>query len=193
MHQIVLVQELIVVLVLGVFLDHHDDLGAHVLFVSLGDGVTLSTGALPLPGSVAAEGAADHGDAAGNHEGGVEAHAELTDDVDVLGFVVLLEVQAAAAGDGAQVLFQLFPGHADAVIGQSQGAVFLVQLQQDLIILLFGGDAVVGQALEIELVDGVTGVGDQLTQENLLVGIDGMDHHVQQLFAFGLKFFYSHD
>ena len=193
MHQVVLVQELVVVLVLGVLLDHHDDLGAHIFLVGLGDGVALSTGALPLPGGVAAKGAADHGDSAGNHEGGVEAYAELTDDVDVLGLVVLLEVQAAAAGDGAQVLLQFFLGHADAVIGQGQGAVCLVQLQQDLVILFLGGDAVVGQALEIELVDGVAGVGNQFAQEDLLVGVDGMDHHVQQLFAFGLEFFYSHD
>ena len=192
-HQVVLVQELVVVLVLGVLLDHHDDLGTHVFLVGLGDGVALSTGALPLPGGVTAEGAADHSDPAGHHEGGVEAHAELTDDVDVLGLVVLFEVQAAAAGDGAQVLLQLLLGHTDAVIGQGQGAVCLIQLQQDLVILFLGGDAVVGQALEIKLVDGVAGVGDQFAQEDLLVGVDGMDHHIQQLFAFGLKFFYSHD
>ena len=64
----------------------------------------------------------------GHHEGGVEAHAELADDVGgVLPAVLLLgqlllELEGAAAGDGAQVLLQLLLRHADAVVGDGQGA-----------------------------------------------------------------------
>ena len=49
----------------------------------------------------------------GHHEGGVEAHAELADDVG--GAVLLhalLELEGAAACDGAQVLLQLLLRHA---------------------------------------------------------------------------------
>ncbi len=68
----------------------------------------------------------------GHHEGGVEAHAELADDVGgVLPAVLLLgqlllELEGAAAGDGAQVLLQLLLRHADAVVGDGQGAGNLV-------------------------------------------------------------------
>ena len=96
-------------------------------------------------------------------------------------------------GDGAKVLLQLFPGHADAVIGDGQGAAVLVAGEQDAEIAFVHADRGVGQALIIQLVDGVRSVGDQLTQEDLLVGVDGVDHHVHQLFAFRLKFFLRHN
>uniref|UniRef100_UPI0040284E1E hypothetical protein n=1 Tax=Faecalibacterium sp. TaxID=1971605 RepID=UPI0040284E1E len=44
----------------------------------------------------------------------------------------------------------------------------------------------------IQLVDGVRGVGDQLPQENFLVGVDLVDQHIHQLFALCLKFFLGH-
>ena len=62
----------------------------------------------------------------GHHKGGVEAHAELADDVGgVLPAVLLLgqlllELEGAAAGDGAQVLLQLLLRHADAIVGDGQ-------------------------------------------------------------------------
>ena len=135
---------------------------------------------------------ADHRYTAGHHEGGVEANTKLANDVDVLGLVVLFKLQAAAAGNGAQVLLQFLLGHADAVVGEGDGAVGLVQIQPDFVVLFFGGNTVVGQAFEIQLVDGIAGVGNQLPQKNLLVGIDGMNHHIQQFFAFGLKLLNSH-
>jgi hypothetical protein len=45
----------------------------------------------------------------------------------------------------------------------------------------------IGQALEAQLVGGVGGVGNEFAQENVLVGIQGMDHQLQQLFDFGLE------
>ena len=96
-------------------------------------------------------------------------------------------------GDGAQVLLQLFFGHADAVIGDSQQAIVLVAGEQDAEIALVHAHGGIGQALIIKFVDGIRSVGDQLTQEDLLVGVDGVDHHVHQLFAFSLKFFLRHN
>ena len=191
-HQGVLVQEAVVIFLGGALLHHQDDLGAHLGLIRLGDGVALGALALPLPGGVAAIGPADHRDLAGHHEGRVEAHAELADDVDVIGLVLFLEVEAAAAGNGAQVLFQLLLGHADAVIGEGDGAVFLIQRQVDLIVLLAAGHRMVGEAFEIELVNGVAGVADELPQKDLLVGVDTVDHQVQQLFAFGFELFHCH-
>ena len=103
----------------------------------------------------------------------------------------VFKVEGAGVGDDAEVLLQLFPGHADAVIGDGQGAAVLVAGDQDAEIAFVHADGSVGQALIIQLVDGVRSVGDQLAQENFLVGVDGVDHHVHQLFALGLKFVFS--
>jgi hypothetical protein len=43
-----------------------------------------------------------------------------------------------------------------------------------------------------QLVQGIGGVGDQLTQKNLGVRIKGMDDQLQQLADFGLKFTFWH-
>jgi hypothetical protein len=62
----------------------------------------------------------------------------------------------------------------------------------DLQIVLRDADGGIGQALEIALIAGVRRVGDQLTQENLAVCIDRIDHQVKQLFALGLELMHSH-
>ena len=80
-------------------------------------------------------------------------------------------------------------GHADAVILHGQDAVFLIAGDEDAEIALVHAHGGVGQALIIQLIDGVRSVGDQLPQENLFIGVDGVDHHIHQLFAFSLKFF----
>ena len=177
---------------LSIRLDVQDDLGACGVLLGGGHFVAVHTGGLPLPGLVRTVGLGDDGDLVGHHEGGVEADAELADDVDVLVLVVLLEVQRTGVGDGAQVLLQLRFGHADAVVLHGEDAVFLVAGDQDAEIALVHAHGGVGQALIIQLVDGVRGVGDQLPQENFLVGVDGVDHHIHQLFALCLKFFLGH-
>ena len=135
----------------------------------------------------------------GHHEGGVEAHAELADDVGgVLPAVLLLgqlllELEGAAAGDGAQVLLQLLLRHADAVVGDGQGAGELVGGEGDLEVGAVQPHLVVGEGLVGQLVHRVAGVGDQLPQENLLVGVDGIDHQIQQPLGLGLELFLCHD
>ena len=71
------------------------------------DGVAAAAVGLPGKCLVRTVGAAYHADLVGNHEGGVEAHAKLADDVHVLALVIgvcLLEGLRARVGDGAQVL-----------------------------------------------------------------------------------------
>ena len=182
----------VVVLGVGAGLDVQDDVGAGGLLFGGGDLVALDAAGLPLPGLGTAVSFRDDGDVVGHHEGGVEADAELADDVDVFIGVLGLEVLAARMGDGAEVLFQLLAGHPDAVVRNGQQAVVLVEGEQDAEILPVHPHRGIGQALEIELVDGVGGVGDQLPQEDLLVGIDRIDHQVHQLFAFGLERLHCH-
>ncbi len=180
--------------------------GGHVLAQVQGDGgaalgllcrrngVALHAVALPLEGLLRAIRTRDDGHLVGHHEAGVEAHAELADDVHLgrvlasrLG-LLLLEFQAAGMGDGAQILLQRGLVHANAVVGNGDGAGLLVAGQFNA--QLVAVDVGVGQAGHIQLVERVAGVGNQLAQENLAVGVNGIDHEVQQ--ALGLRLEFTH-
>ena len=95
-------------------------------------------------------------------------------------------------GDRAEVVLELVLGHADTVIGDRQGAGVLIDGETDQEIAVLHADGIIRQGAEIELVDRVGGVRDQLAQENLLMGIDRIDHHIQELFGFGFELLFSH-
>ena len=173
-----------------------DDVGTMVVLAvalaraSRGNRVALDAVALPNKGLVRAIGAADDAHVVGHHEGGVEAHAKLADDVDVLALMLgvgLLEGLAARMGDGAQVAVELFLGHADAVVAHGDGACVLVKRQANGQLIGAKLHVRVGQCHKRQLVDGVRGVGDELAQEDLAVGIDGVDHEIKELFALGFE------
>ncbi len=90
-------------------------------------------------------------------------------------------------GDGAQVALQLLGGHANAVIRNGNGARVFIKGDANGQVALVDLDAGVGQTLKVELVDGVARVRDKLAQEDFLVGVDRVDHEVEQFFALGLK------
>ena len=183
----VLLQILVVLVVLGIGLDVEHDVGAHRILLTGLHGIAVLAVGGPPPGLPAAVGPGGHRDLIGHHESGVEAHAELADDIHIalaLALIlrrhVLLELEGAALGDGAQVLLQLLPGHADAVVRDGEGALDLIGGQGDLEVRAVQSHLVVGEGLVGQLVHRVAGVGDELPQEDLLMGIDGIDHQVQQ-------------
>ena len=188
----VLVQIFAVFVGFGVLFQHQGDLGANFRLFGFGQGVSLHAGGRPLPGFLAALRAGNNGHLAGNHESGVEANAELTDDVNILVLIACLKVLAAGAGNGAKVLFQLILSHANAVIADGQGAVLFIGCNMNVQVFFFYVDGGVRQALEIQLVAGIRCVGNQLAQEDLAVGINRIDHQVKQLFALGLKLMHCH-
>ena len=192
-HDAVFVQEVVVFLSVGIRLDVQNDLGAHGILLGGGHLVAVHTGGLPLPCLVRAISLGDNRQLIGHHKGGVEAHAELTDDINVLVLVVLLEIQRTGVCDSAQILLQLFLGHTNAVILHGQDAVFLIAGDENTEIALVHAHGGVGQALIIQLINGVRSIGDQFPQEDLFIGIDGVDHHVHQFFALCLKFFLGHN
>ena len=59
-------------------------------------------------------------------------------------------------------------------------------------VLLFDADARIGQALEVALVAGIGGVGDKLAQKDLAVGVDGVDHQIEQFLALGFELTHGH-
>ena len=73
--------------------------------------------------------AGEHRDLVGDDEGGIEAHAELADQVGVLLLVagqLREEFARAGLGDGAEVVDHFVAVHADAVVGDGQRARVLV-------------------------------------------------------------------
>ena len=199
--ELVLVQEYVALFFVGVVLQVQGDAGAVVgaqcggLFSGCGlNGVALDAVGLPGEGFGLAVCAGGYGNFFGDHERGVEAHAELADDVYIFALllgVFGLELEAAGMSDGAQVGFQLFAGHADARVGNRDGASVLVERHVDGKIVLGNGDGGVGEALEVELVNRVGCVGDKLAQEDFLVGVNGVDHQIKELFAFRFELLHS--
>ena len=134
----------------------------------------------------------------GHHESGVEAHAELADHVDLVGGLVILrqiglELPGPAAGNGAQVGFQILLAHAHTIVRYREQPGFLIGDNGNFQVLALYRHAVVGERLVRQLVLRVTGVGDQLPQKNLLVGVDGVDHQIQQPLGFRFKLLLCHN
>ena len=167
--------------VLGIGLQGHDDVRSGSVLFRLLNGIAVRPIRDPLPCLVLAVLLGDNGDGGSHHKGGIKTDTELTDDIDVLVLLHgLLEAQRAGFGDGTEILDHFLFGHADAVIGNGQGAVFGVTGDGDGEFIPVDAHLVVGQRRIGQLIDGVGGVGDDLTKENLLVGINGVDHQVKK-------------
>ena len=112
-----------------------------------------------------------HNDTVGNKESGVESHTKLSDQVvHVLVLVLsslLQELAGARFGDGSQVLGEVFLGHTDTSVSDVQHIVFFVHL--DLNGHFLGGfkGFFVTDGNEADLVQGIRGIRDQLTKEDL--------------------------
>lgn len=74
--------------------------------------------------------------------------------------------------------------HTNAVIGDSQGTVLFIKRDAHAQLSVAFVQIRVRQGAEAQLVRRIGGVGNQLTQEDFFVGIQGMDHQVQKLFYF---------
>ena len=189
----VLLQILGVFVLVGVGLQGHDDVGAGGILGRFLNGVAVGAVGDPLPGLVLPVLFGDHGDGGGDHKGGVEAYAKLTDDVDILIFLHgLLEAQRAGLGDGAQVLLHFFLGHTDAVVGNRQHPILGIPGDGDGELIPIDAHLVIGEGGVGQLVDGVGGVGDDFPQENLPVGVDGVDHEIQQTLGLGFELLFFH-
>ncbi len=126
----------------------------------------------------------------GHHEGGVEADAELADQAGPVlrlgACQVLGKGAGAGAGDGAQIVDHLLPRHADAVVRDQQGAGLLVRDDADLRFRRRRQRGI-GQRLEPAAINRVGGIGDQFPQEDLPLGIERVDHQIEQAADFGAK------
>ena len=119
----------------------------------------------------------------GDDEAGVEAHAELADELRAGGALgeLLYERLAAGPRDGAEVLDGLVGGEPDAVVVDGDLVLLGVEVDADAGLAGRGGQAVVRERDEPRLVEGVRRVRDELAQEYLAVGVDRPNHQVEQL------------
>ena len=143
----------------------------------------------PLPRLGRAGAAGDDVDLVRHHEGGIEADAELADQVGIAlgGVEPLQERLGAGMGDGAERLDQLGLAHADAVVLERQAAGIGVDGEGDAGLGVVAEQVRLGDRLVAQPLAGIGGIGDQFAQEHVAVGIDRVHHHVQQLGDVGGK------
>ena len=84
-------------------------------------------------------------------------------------------------GDGTEVADEVLLGHADTSVLDGQGLGLLVGDKLDLELRLGVEQRGVGEGVDADLVDGIGRVGDELTEEDLLVGVEGVDDEAHQL------------
>ena len=125
-----------------------------------------------------------------DHEDGIEAQAEVADDIALLLRLLVLkllhELRRAGESHLVDVLADFICGHADTGIGNP-----------DLFLFLIHGDSHAHGFLTVrmehpELGDSVTGVGNRLPQENILVRIQpAFDHrhYILRVNRYGTFFF----
>lgn len=129
-------------------------------------------------------------DLVGDDEGAVEADAELADQLGVFLLVageLAQEVTGAGLGDGAEVRDGILAAHADAVVVDGEGVGVGIEADTDAQVAVVFEQGRLGQRFKAQFVGGIGGVGDELAKEDFLVGVQRVDHQLQQLFDFGLE------
>ena len=117
-----------------------------------------------------------------HQECGEETNSGLTNHGDVSpGRESLHEGLGPGLGDGAQVVDHVGLGHPDTGVDDGEGLGISVRDDLDEELLLVVQLAGVSQGLVPDLVQGIGGVGDQLPEEDLLVGVERVDDQAHQL------------
>jgi len=99
----------------------------------------------------------------------------------------LHEVAGARARDGAKVVNQIRLCHADTSITKGNNVVLLVGNDLDLKLLLRVQNALVLERLIADFVQRIGSVGNQLTQENLLVRVESVHDQAHELVDLSLE------
>ena len=144
----------------------------------------------PAPGFGLPSPARLHRNTISHDEGRVEAHPKLANELGVLLLITgeLLEKPGrAGARDRTQVLDQLLPIHADAIVLNGEGSGVLIEGQANAQITVFAEPLGVAQGLEAELIHRIRGVRDQLSKKYLSVGVERVNHQLEELLGLGLK------
>ena len=129
-------------------------------------------------------------DALGDDERGVEPDAELTDELGVRRPVpgqLLDELPGPRLRNRADVVDHFLARHADPVVADGNRARAGIQPDVDRKVRIALEKRPVRERLEPQLVTSIRCVRDDLSKENFLVRIQGVDHQLEQLTSLGLK------
>ena len=149
----------------------------------------MHTVRLPHIGALLAIRAADYANFLGNHKAGIKADAKLADNIDVIALMVgilFLELFRSGMCNRTEVFIELVLCHTDTVIADGNGSSVFIKRKVDCQSVRYI-DVFFDKALKGEFVKRVRSIGNELAQEDLAIGIDGVDHEIKQLLAFGLK------
>merc|ERR1712137_1087573 len=192
---------------LGVLLDDLLDLGllqvVGLLILEVEDDLGTAADLLALGVGLDGEGAAsaglpdvllvivvlgDDSDSVGNEVCGVETNTELTDHGNVgTGGEGLHELLGTGTGDRTEVVDKIGLGHTDTSVLDGEGLVGLIGDDVETEVLVRVELARVRKGLVADLVKRIGTVGDQFSEEDLLVGVDGVDDEGKKLRDLGLE------
>ena len=90
--------------------------------------------------------------------------------------------------NGSNVFNDFFIGHPNPIVGDGEGLRPFVCIKTDLKSCWRGGQQRgVHDAFELQFLNRIGCIGDELSEEDLSVGVEGMDHEIQNFFCFGLE------
>lgn len=90
-------------------------------------------------------------------------------------------------GDGAEVLHQFLASHADAEVLDRNRLRLVIGRDVDLKVETVVEDFLFGELSVPQLFERVGGIRHQLTDEDFLLGVEGMDDDIEQLLDLGLE------
>ena len=130
----------------------------------------------------------------GNQVGRVETDTKLTDHVHVSTFLDgLHESLGTRTGNGTKIVDQIRASHTNTSISNGQCLVFFVGNDANVEVLGVAQKGLLGimvsstQTFVLDLVNGIRGVGNQLSKENVLVGVESIDDQVHQFVNVSLE------
>ena len=121
----------------------------------------------------------------GYHECGIETETEMTDDLILVGLVLIFLHKLCCAGESdlGNVLLYLIRCHTKTVIDKLHGFGFRIDDNLDLCLVIIGKLIFAHHLKLFQLGDRVTAVGDQLTHKNIVVGIQPLFNDWENIIA----------
>lgn len=172
------------------FLEVDDDTRSTVDAFGGSDAVAFASIALPFEaGGIGIAGVGEDFHFIRHHEGAVEAHAELTDEVGVAirFFEGFKELFRAGVGNGAKVFDEVGFRHADTGVRNGDRLLLFIGRDGDGEGLFRLENVRVGQLLDTQFFQCVRGIGNQLANKNFTVAVEGVDNDVEKLPDFCLE------
>ena len=125
----------------------------------------------------------------GHHESGIEAQTKMSDDLILVGFVLILlqELRSSGKRDLRDVLFHLIGGHTDTVIDELQRFLVRIHNHFDLALVILRKRILAHDLQLFQLCDGVAAVGHHLTDKDIVIGIKPLLYDRKNVFTVNRK------